>query len=626
MSRSHGRDGWEFELTYTKYIHQEETMKKKFLAAIMGAAMVINVSPVITFAEPAADNGTATAAETVTDAGVTGAVSAAGVEITEAELTGAEAAETETAESGAAGNVPAEDMTAADTALGQQAESAALEVSVQEANSRQEGAVRTEITDQTTLEAAIAQGGVIDLTGKTITLERALTVNNSVTITGGTLIGSSNVTGNLVTLTGDTVTLDGVTIITAAENKTALHAYRIALTANNLTIDHTNAAGGAPVIINGGSAVFTGNLDLTLGADSWYGVNVDNATADFSGASIANIDTPSATQSVVCVENGGTVPGKVANTTEVVTADGQTAYVQDEDLPAFLKAKKEKDVISVTLLHDVNLSEPLYLEESMTVNGQGFYFNGTSALGKDNVVTVMAGGSDVVALNDLGIRTDAANKSALHIYRSRAALQDITLDNTNTSGGAGMIVNGGTADVSGGLEIILGENSWGGINVDGINGETSVNFAEGSKVTVQDTAGKELDAIYIENADTNQVEINGAENAGLVRDEDGNYVTEDAAEVPDETPEEPDETPEEPGDQNGSDNTEEEQKDPEQNPSGNDGGQKPSDNSTQASAEKDGVKSPKTGDSSALLIALTVLAGSGAAATVALRRKKDLTE
>ena len=49
----------------------------------MGAAMAINVSPVIALAEPAADNETATAAETVTDAGVTGAVSAAGVEITD---------------------------------------------------------------------------------------------------------------------------------------------------------------------------------------------------------------------------------------------------------------------------------------------------------------------------------------------------------------------------------------------------------------------------------------------------------------------------------------------------------------------------------------------------------------
>ena len=575
-------------------------MTKKILAAIMGAAMVINVSPVITLAEPAADNETATAAETVTDAGVTGAVSAAGVEITEAELTGAE-------------------LTGAELTGAEAAESAALEVSAQEANSGQERDVRAEITDQTTLEAAIAQGGVVDLTGKTITLERALTVNNSVTITGGTLIGSSGVTGNLVTLTGDTAALDGVTIITAAENKTALHAYRTALTANNLTIDHTNAAGGAPVIVNGGSAVFTGNLDLTLGANSWYGVNVDNATADFSGASIAKIDTLSATQSVVCVENGGTVPGKAANTTEVVTADGQTAYVQDEDLPAFLKAKKEKDVISVTLLHDVNLSEPLYLEESMTVNGQGFYFNGTSALGKDNVVTVMAGEADVVSLNDLGIRTDAANKSALHIYRSRAALQDVTLDNTDTAGGAGMIVNGGTADVSGGLKIILGENSWGGINVDGVNGESSVNFAEGSKVTVQDTAGKDLDAIYIENGDANQVEINGAENAGLVQDENGNYVTDD-------TPEEPGETPEDPGDQNGSGDTDEGQKDPEQKPSGNDGDQNPSDNNAQADAEKEGVKSPKTGDSSALLLALSALAASGTAATVVLRKKKDLED
>ena len=570
-------------------------MKKKILAAIMGAAMAINVSPVIALAETAADNETATAAETVTDAGVTGAVSAAGVEITEAELTGAE-------------------LTGAEAA-----ESAALEVSAQEADSGQERDVRAEITDQTTLEAAIAQGGVVDLTGKTITLERALTVNNSVTITGGTLIGSSGVTGNLVTLTGDTAALDGVTIITAAENKTALHAYRTALTANNLTIDHTNAAGGAPVIVNGGSAVFTGNLDLTLGANSWYGVNVDNATADFSEASIAKIDTLSATQSVVCVENGGTVPGKAANTTEVVTADGQTAYVQDEDLPAFLKAKKEKDVISVTLLHDVNLSEPLYLEESMTVNGQGFYFNGTSALGKDNVVTVMAGEADVVSLNDLGIRTDAANKSALHIYRSRAALQDVTLDNTDTAGGAGMIVNGGTADVSGGLEIILGENSWGGINVDGKNGEAGVNFAEGSKVTVQDTSGKDLDAIYIENGDANQVQISGAENAGLVQDENGNYVTDD-------TPEEPGETPEDPGDQNGSGDTDEGQKDPEQKPSGNDGDQNPSDNNAQADAEKEGVKSPKTGDSSALLLALSALAASGTAATVVLRKKKDLED
>lgn len=529
-------------------------MKKKFLAAVMGAAMVINISSVITFAEPAADNREVYEAETMTEPGDAGAESGTKVEITEPETT-----EVETS-------------------------------------------AKAEITDQTSLEAAIAQGGDIDLTGKTITLERPLTVNSSVTITGGTLVGTSGVGyNNLVTLTGDLVTLDGVGIITAAENKSALHVYRTVLTAKDIMIDHTDAAGGAPVIINGGSAVFTGNLDLKLGVNSWYGVNVDNASADFSSASIAKIETPLATQSVVCAENGGSVPGKVANTTEVVTADGQTAYVQDEDLPGFLKAKKAKDVISVTLLHDVELSEPLYLEEKMTVNGQGFYFNGTAAIGKDNVVTVMAGESDVVSLNDLGIRTDAANKSGLHIYKSRAVLRDITLDNTNTSGGAGMIVNGGTADISGGLKILLGENSWGGINVDGINGESKVNFVEGSEVTVEDESGKELDAIYIENGDVNQVEISGAENAGLVRDENGNYGVKDTVTEPEPAPE-PEEatedTPQEKSEENNSQNDK---------------------------IKEEAQKSPKTGDSNALLLALSALAGSGAAGTLVIRKRNEMS-
>ena len=563
----------------------------------MGAAMVINISPVITFAEPAVDNGVVFPAEAVAETGAVGAASGAGVEITETETEEVETAELETAEVETAETAEveavqvdtAEDVKASDASAGYPTDNA------------QEMSARAEITDQTSLEAAIAQGGTIDLTGKTITLERPLTVNNGVMIIGGTLVGTAGVGyNNLVTLTGDEVTLDGVTIITAAENKSALHAYRTVLTANNLTIDHTNAAGGAPVIINGGSAVFTGNLDLKLGMNSWYGVNVDNASADFSGASIAKIDTPSATQSVVCVENGGSVPGKVANTTEVVTADGQTAYVQDEDLPSFLKAKKENDVVSVTLLHNVELSEPLYLEEQMTVNGQGFYFNGTAAIGKDNVVTVMAGESDVVTLNDLGIRTDAANKSALHIYKSRAALRDITLDNTNTAGGAGMIVNGGTADVYGSLKILLGENSWGGINVDGINGESKVNFAEGSKVTVEDESGKELDAIYIENNDANQVEISGAENAGLVQDENGNYVVKDTVTEPDPTPE-----PEEP-----------EEDTPVENPEGS--------NTQNDEVKEESQKSPKTGDSSALLLALSALAGSGAAKTFENRKRKEL--
>lgn len=45
-------------------------MKKKFLAAVMGAAMVINISPVITFAETAADNGAVAAVEEAAEKGL----------------------------------------------------------------------------------------------------------------------------------------------------------------------------------------------------------------------------------------------------------------------------------------------------------------------------------------------------------------------------------------------------------------------------------------------------------------------------------------------------------------------------------------------------------------------------
>src|SRR5699024_3700975 len=76
-------------------IHQEELMKKKFLAAVMGAAMVINISPVITFAETAADNGAVAAVEEAAETGAADAASGAGVEITGTETIEAGAAEVE---------------------------------------------------------------------------------------------------------------------------------------------------------------------------------------------------------------------------------------------------------------------------------------------------------------------------------------------------------------------------------------------------------------------------------------------------------------------------------------------------------------------------------------------------
>ena len=507
----------------------------------MSAAMVACVSPVIALAEPVADAATE---ETTNDT--------EGTDVTDETVVSEEALTVTDAE-------PAADVQA------------------------------VEVTDYTSLVAAIANGGTVDLGGKEITLTAPLNVNTSVEIANGTLKSGTGVSGNLVTLlNGIDVTLTNVTINTDASNKHALHAYGTNLTVNGLTINHN--ANGAPVIINNGAtAVFSGTIDLTLGANSWYGINVDSATADFTGATL-NVNGASGTQSAVCIDNAaaGAVTG--VNLTEVVTAtDGgsnaqQIAYVLDGNLPQFVEQKTTAgaDVQSITLKKDVSLSAPLNLNEAMTVNGNGFSFTGTSTIGANNVVTVTADG---VSLSNVTIKTDAANKSALHIYMSSATLTDVTLDNTNTAGGAGMIVNGGTADVNGNLNITLGANSWGGINVDGRNGASAVNFAAGSKVTLQDNSGKGLEALYIENANLNPVTIQGAENAGLVKDVDGNYIVKEVT-VPagDSTP------------VNSNNN-----------------------NNNKSDA------SPKTGDSSALLIALTALAASGVAATVVVRKRNEMS-
>ena len=204
---------------------------------------------------------------------------------------------------------------------------------------------RADVIDtQEELEAAIAQGGEIDLTGQRIELTRRLSIANDVVIRGGTLVGTDSVTGNLVTLMGNSITLDHVTIQTSAGNKSALHVYGTKLTVNGLSIDHSSAAGGAPIIINNGAdAVFTGDISLTPGGSSWYGINVDSARADFSGASL-NVTPVTDTQSVICREGNNAAVSGVGLTIVVTERDGggnnqQTAYVADSNLAQFVAAK-----------------------------------------------------------------------------------------------------------------------------------------------------------------------------------------------------------------------------------------------------------------------------------------------
>lgn len=543
-------------------------MKRKMLTAFLTAAMITSLTPAMAFAAPAQDGD---------------------VQVQEAGDT-----DTETEADTLDGDT--EDASVPTTT---EKTDAPEETKTDEKVTPQNDEPATQaITDEASLRQAIidaAAGDTIDCGDKDITLTSALRIEKDITLSNVTLRGNNSVAGNLVTTLGNTITLENVTIITGSSNKNALHAYGTKLTANNLTIDHSASTDGAPIIVNSGAfAEFTGSLDLTLSPSSWYGVNVDDANAFFKSADIKISPQLGATQSVVCCESDWGISG-LDEYTKVVTEDGQSAFVADSNLLAFISAKADKDVSLVELNHDITLTEPLYIREGLTLSGNGYTISGSEALGLENVVTVL---SDDVVIGKLTIKTNAANKSALHIYKAAATLNNVTLDNRETAGGAGMIVNAGTARVNGALNILLGANSWGGINVDTTYGLANVIFENGSKVSV--TGGQDKAVIYIDSDnDASKMTITGAEAAGLEKAADGSYVL--ATEKP------------APGD--GGQGTGNGQ----QNQNGN--------NANAANTNgKNVTKAARTGDSNSLFGGAAALLGSGAVAAAVLRKRRGLAE
>lgn len=239
------------------------------------------------------------------------------------------------------------------------------------------------------------------------------------------------------------------------------------VTISNSTFHHEEASAGAPVIINQSVASFTGVNKMSLGQNSWYGINVDGnlAKAYFSDGTIdcQTLDN-NPTQSVVCTDNFGWVDS--LNLSTVMTDDGesrQLAYVNADDLVDFITAKKDKNVVEVNVREDIQLKETFNISEAMTIIGDGGAFVADNFTTKDNVVTVTSKG---VQLNNVKIVTDESTKSGLHIYGGEVTATHLTVDNRNTAGGAAVVLNGGQLDLNGTTTFQLGENSWGAINID----------------------------------------------------------------------------------------------------------------------------------------------------------------
>lgn len=219
---------------------------------------------------------------------------------------------------------------------------------------------------------------------------------------------------------------------------------------------------------------------------------------------------------------------------------------------------------TVTLLKDASLDEML----SIATDGIILDLNGKTITASENFTSNWSNGNDshlVQVLDATGvtikngtIETTAKNKHAVNIYGAEVTLEGLTVDHTNASTGAPVVIGGSDVTLSGKITVISGENSWYGINLDSrdINGTVTDSSLIVSKDAVLTFEGEQPIGIYVENTcaaedgkvslsfgenvtiasdipefvavvyakDLENATVDGADNAGLETDENGNLI------------------------------------------------------------------------------------------------------
>ncbi len=194
-----------------------------------------------------------------------------------------------------------------------------------------------------------------------------------------------------------------------------------------------------------------------------------------------------------------------------------------------------KSNTTIELDGDIQVDEEVYIKDvdGITVKGNGHAITASETFKKNLAGQVnlfkVENGENLTLENVKLVGTDKT-KHCLDVYTvDNLVLKDVTLDHENTGAeeGAPLVINGSTVAVEGALNLVTGDNSWYGINVDDKNGDAVISFAEGSSLKLDNKSEDEKIVIYAQTADETkdpQDMIQNPENAGIVYGEDGAFV------------------------------------------------------------------------------------------------------
>lgn len=284
---------------------------------------------------------------------------------------------------------------------------------------------------------------------------------------------------------------------------------------NNVTLirDGKTENGGAPLVINNAAVVANG-LHLVAGGSSWYGANVDtkavtaNSVVNPAAASLTidggftYLDLEGTKPAAIFVEGAGQVndtanrlkvtetkdeKGKDVKICEVNVAKASDNYYTslNEALEAI-----STDGGTIEVLQDVALTNSLYFEgenngaspanpvkNNIVLNGNGYTitaarnFTQYKNYGRYDLVKLDNVGHKItindITLEHIALTQEAGSYHTLDIYQTETELNNVTVVRNVVAkkGGCAITINGAKVTASN-LNVAIGGNAWGGINID----------------------------------------------------------------------------------------------------------------------------------------------------------------
>ena len=146
-----------------------------------------------------------------------------------------------------------------------------------------------EVTDESSLRAAIAGGDAtivlnndVELTSKLV-IDRSVTIdlnNNSITGSDSFVKQSDNALNHLIEITASDVTVKNGSLVAGPNNNHVVNVWAgtdglTGVNLSDLILDHSKAYRGAPLVVTRSEVTLGGTMEFVAGDNSWYAINVD---------------------------------------------------------------------------------------------------------------------------------------------------------------------------------------------------------------------------------------------------------------------------------------------------------------------------------------------------------------